>query len=174
MITWKMTLRSRKYMLSVSLGVSYQKPLHHASVISSHRVDKSCLSTKILLARKCHNCHLCILYGSCSCGRHFRSSRNLVGAAKVQRVETVWNWRIQFIDINLFPISSGASECASERTNERSGARKPSEQRRESEWLCSACKYEQRSEWPSTLRDIKRKRKKGRRLVSPCFIWKLA
>ena len=32
--------------------------------------------------------------------------------------------RIQFVDINLFPMSSGESELASEQTNERSGARK--------------------------------------------------
>ena len=40
-----------------------------------------------------------------------------------QRVETVWNRRIQFVDKNLFPKSSGVSDWVGERANERSGAR---------------------------------------------------
>ena len=42
--------------------------------------------------------------------------------------ETVWNRRLQFININLFPMSSGASEQAREQMNERSGACEQSEQ----------------------------------------------
>ena len=55
-----------------------------------------------------------------------------------QWAETAWNRRIQFIDINRFPMSSGASEWASERTNERSGARERSEQCGASEWVSGA------------------------------------
>ena len=40
-----------------------------------------------------------------------------------QWVETAWNRRIQFMDEKLFPISSGASEWASEHTNKRSVTR---------------------------------------------------
>ena len=48
-------------------------------------------------------------------------------------------------------MSSGASEWTSERMNERSGTRERSKQCGESERVCGASKYEQRSEWPSTL-----------------------
>ena len=47
-----------------------------------------------------------------------------------QWFETVWNRLIQFKDINLFPMSSGASERmnAADRAHERSGACERSEQ----------------------------------------------
>ena len=45
-----------------------------------------------------------------------------------QWVMIVSNRRIKFIDKNLFPMSSGESERASERENERSGVRERSEQ----------------------------------------------
>ena len=47
----------------------------------------------------------------------------------------LWNRRIQFKDINRFPMSLGVSEGASERTNERSGERERSEQCGASEWV---------------------------------------
>ena len=50
-------------------------------------------------------------------------------------VKIVRNRRIQFTEINLFPMSSGASEWASEQSNERRGARKRSEQCEAREWV---------------------------------------
>ena len=55
-----------------------------------------------------------------------------------QRVETVCNRRLYFVDKNVFPMSSGASEGASERTNESSGAREQSEQCGASEYVSDA------------------------------------
>ena len=46
-----------------------------------------------------------------------------------------WNRRIEIIKVNLFSMSSGASECVSERTNEPSGARERSGQCGASEWV---------------------------------------
>ena len=59
-----------------------------------------------------------------------------------QWVETAWNRRIQFMDKNLFPMSSGTREWASERTNERSGARERSGQCGTSELACGASEQE--------------------------------
>ena len=49
----------------------------------------------------------------------------------------VWNRRVNFVDKNHFPMSSGVSEWASERTNERRGARERSEQCVANEWVSS-------------------------------------
>ena len=43
-------------------------------------------------------------------------------------VEMIGNRRVHFIAKNLFPMSSGVSKWASERRNERSGARELSDQ----------------------------------------------
>ena len=45
------------------------------------------------------------------------------GAAGTHWVEFVWNRRVQFKDVNLFPMSLEACDWANEQTNERSGAR---------------------------------------------------
>ena len=58
-------------------------------------------------------------------------------------VEMIWNRRIHFKDINLFSMSSGASDWASERTNDRSGAQMSERCERMSV---------RTSEWLSTLR----------------------
>ena len=49
-------------------------------------------------------------------------------------VSTSWHRCIQFIDINLFLMSSEASEFASEKTNERDGARQRCRQYGAREW----------------------------------------
>ena len=58
--------------------------------------------------------------------------------ANAQWAQMIWNRRMQFIDINRFPMSSGVSEWARERTNERSGAREQSELCGASEWVTRA------------------------------------
>ena len=55
-----------------------------------------------------------------------------------QWVETGWNRRVHSVDENLFPTSSEVREWASERTNERSGARERSEQCGASAWVSGA------------------------------------
>ena len=64
-----------------------------------------------------------------------------------------WNWRIQFIDKNLFPMSSGASERASERTNE--WAQRSAQAKQAVRWkrMSVRCEWtsERTSEWPRTL-----------------------
>ena len=55
-----------------------------------------------------------------------------------QWFQMIWNRRIQLVDQNLFPISSGVSEWASEGTNERSEGREQSEQCGASEWVSGA------------------------------------
>ena len=86
-------------------------------------------------------------------------------------VEMIWNWRINFMDNNLFPMRSGVSEWASEHMNERSGARERSELCAASKWVSGASERANRSECPSSLRVHfshsthcgKRKRRKKRR-----------
>ena len=60
------------------------------------------------------------------------------GGGSALWVKRVWNRCIHFIDKNLFPISSGAREWASDRANERSGAREWSKWCGTSEWLSGA------------------------------------
>ena len=57
--------------------------------------------------------------------------------------ERLWNRPIHFKD--LFPVSSAASGCASERTNDRHGARERSEQCGASTWVSGVS--EQASVW---------------------------
>ena len=72
--------------------------------------------------------------------------------ACTQWAETEWNRRVQIIDINLVPSSSGLSEWAIERTNER-GANASSGAEQAKEWVMRANKrVEERMAQYSTRR----------------------
>ena len=57
------------------------------------------------------------------------------------------------MDINLFPMSSGVSERASEQTNERSGVRERAKRLVRSKQMSERCKRrsKERSNWPTSL-----------------------